>query len=81
MFRPESVSQGTAPPGANTFDALIANLQLTGATLEVDLRCNDEAYHATLLSRYALPLEAGRTCAWHVAPEDTVVIKRGKDDV
>lgn len=81
MFRPESVSPDSAPPGANTFDALIVNVQLTGATLEVDLRCNDEAYHATVLSRYAMPLEAGRTCAWHIAPEDTVVIKRGKDEI
>ncbi|NQU38875.1 MAG: ABC transporter ATP-binding protein [Lentisphaerae bacterium] len=79
MLRPENITPGKGGDGANHFEALVESIQLTGATLEVSLHCRDHSYHATVLSRYALPLVVGQTGPWHIAIDDTVVISDVED--
>jgi len=76
MIRPESVTPGAATEGSNGFSAVARNVQLAGATLEIELQGKEgTCCHATILSRYAPPVEAGQSHEWHVATDNTVVIK------
>ncbi len=79
MIRPESVTPGIAPSRGNSFKALVENVQLAGATLEVALREGNTSCHATVLSRYATPITVGQQADWHVSQEDTVVIKQDEE--
>lgn len=81
MIRPESVTPGAATEGANSFSAVAENVQLAGATLEIELRQGETRCHATILSRYAPPVAAGQSHDWHVSADNTVVIKESGEPV